>query len=120
MKTQATHTAGPMTVMFGGYDCSLHLTAKAADANAKNRILQLPRSGKMGDVDPNVQFLYKLATAEQLFDALKKQTRAFDLLYSMATKQTKHNFAIELVERQLELHDQQARAAIARATGGAV
>lgn len=114
---KATHTPGPMTVMFGGYDCSLHLAAKGVDTNAANRILQLPRSGKMGDIDPNVQFLYKLAAAEQLFSALQKQTRAFDLLYSMATKQTKHNFAIELVERKLETHDQQARAALAKAAG---
>lgn len=54
----------------------------------------------------------RLKTHEELVTALRQTCDAFNTLHYMATKQTKHNFALEMAERGMTMHDQQARAVL--------
>ena len=58
---------GALEVRFGGKTVGLYSVPEGQEPMAKNRMLQLPRSG---GADKNVQFVRTLAAAPDLLDAL--------------------------------------------------
>ncbi len=71
-------------------------------------------------LDANATFIVRACNShDALVTALRGQCNAFELLYSMATKQTKHNFALEMAERGMTSHDMNSRAALAAVGEGA-